>query len=378
MVLPRFILTLPACSVLLVAACDPATTPDNAATPTADARGPLGKADLAGSCESADRDYCGGISDGTCWCDETCVVFGDCCADVGFVCSESAPEPEVLIDGLDAPESITYDAQSQTYFVTNLAHNILETDPLNPPEGNVGFVSRHHADGTLMTERWAEGFSSPKGLTVSNGIVYVADPKFVVALDIASGKEVARYGNEDVGLFNDVSPAADGTLYVTDTANPALYRLDPSPYADEALTVVARDDRFEFPNGVAVDGSIAYVATTGLLPSEAGPGTPGRVFAVDTKTGEVEAFEGVLGKWDGVVVLNDETLAVNDFMTGEVHVVDLRTGKSEKLLDSLIKFQMPPAGIADMGSAGSTLLLPSMFTNEIWAYAPDLGGASGQ
>lgn len=59
-------------------------------------RAPLGKADAYGSCagDEGEPSYCGGKSDGNCWCDEICSVFGDCCADVRDVCGDtSPPEP---------------------------------------------------------------------------------------------------------------------------------------------------------------------------------------------------------------------------------------------------------------------------------------------
>ena len=47
-------------------------------------RGSVAKADIFGSCEESD---CNGPSDsGTCWCDELCVDYGDCCADKAEVC----------------------------------------------------------------------------------------------------------------------------------------------------------------------------------------------------------------------------------------------------------------------------------------------------
>ena len=50
-------------------------------------RGSIGKADLVGSCETpAGVDFCGGKGTGTCWCDEACLDYGDCCSDVGEVC----------------------------------------------------------------------------------------------------------------------------------------------------------------------------------------------------------------------------------------------------------------------------------------------------
>lgn len=48
-------------------------------------RGGIGKADLYGSCSTADS--CGEqAADGNCWCDSACLGHGDCCADKADVC----------------------------------------------------------------------------------------------------------------------------------------------------------------------------------------------------------------------------------------------------------------------------------------------------
>jgi sugar lactone lactonase YvrE len=335
-------------------------------------RGPLGKADLTGTCIDGDQVYCGGPSAGTCFCDAECETFGDCCTDAAASCF--APEgPQLLLhEGLHAPESVVLDPQTRRYYVSNLAHNILETDPTMPPPGNLGYVSLHAEDGSLLQERWAEGLSSPKGITIDDGIVYVADPKFVVALDADTGKEVARYTETAAGLFNDVTPFGDGTLLVTDTANPGLLRLDPrASKRQDTMTEIVRDPRFEFPNGVAVDGDTAYVSTTGIFPSEAGPGTLGRVFAVNLATGELTELEGLRGRWDGAVVMAGHVV-VNDFMEGSVHAFDLATGEREQIAAPFVELTMPPNGIADMNAAGAALLIPSMFTNEVYRMTPSL------
>jgi hypothetical protein len=50
-------------------------------------RGSLGKADLFGSCANVDgTDSCGSISYGSCFCDDLCEDFDDCCADKAAVC----------------------------------------------------------------------------------------------------------------------------------------------------------------------------------------------------------------------------------------------------------------------------------------------------
>ena len=60
-------------------------------------RGKLGKADHWGSCKAITHDdngwlvqknYCGGKSYGSCWCDPLCVDFGDCCDDYQDSCDE--------------------------------------------------------------------------------------------------------------------------------------------------------------------------------------------------------------------------------------------------------------------------------------------------
>jgi len=50
-----------------------------------DPRGAIGKADLFGSCSTADS--CGDqAAEGNCWCDSACLGHGDCCADKSTVC----------------------------------------------------------------------------------------------------------------------------------------------------------------------------------------------------------------------------------------------------------------------------------------------------
>jgi hypothetical protein len=69
--------------LLGLAAC----APDPADPESRADRGPIAKADLAGSCESSSCD--GASPDGNCYCDSACDSFGDCCADKHEVCDPS-------------------------------------------------------------------------------------------------------------------------------------------------------------------------------------------------------------------------------------------------------------------------------------------------
>lgn len=50
-------------------------------------RGTLRDGELSGSCQAPDGDYCGGQSgSGSCYCDDLCEQYGDCCSDYTPVC----------------------------------------------------------------------------------------------------------------------------------------------------------------------------------------------------------------------------------------------------------------------------------------------------
>src|SRR5262245_8291808 len=73
-----------------------------------DTRGNLGgKADsiLSGSCATADDSFCGGQSAETCWCDDECADFHDCCADAGPACGVESNRLPDRTAGLPAETS---------------------------------------------------------------------------------------------------------------------------------------------------------------------------------------------------------------------------------------------------------------------------------
>ena len=70
--------------LLSLSACDAEPAAESASSD--DDRGAAGKADVAGSCKSEEELACGGRGFGTCWCDESCIEWGDCCADAGEEC----------------------------------------------------------------------------------------------------------------------------------------------------------------------------------------------------------------------------------------------------------------------------------------------------
>jgi hypothetical protein len=84
----------------MLTACSTAPAVSNGAVD----RAPIGKADQTGSCQAGDADYCGGKSDGNCWCDDQCDAFGDCCADKPIACD--GEEPGFCAEGTIETETV--------------------------------------------------------------------------------------------------------------------------------------------------------------------------------------------------------------------------------------------------------------------------------
>ena len=72
--------------LLVLAGCSAAPGGDESGSGDDQPRVPLGKADGTGSCKVGSTSYCGGKSKGTCWCDDKCAQYGDCCSDLNAVC----------------------------------------------------------------------------------------------------------------------------------------------------------------------------------------------------------------------------------------------------------------------------------------------------
>ena len=87
-------------SVLLWQGCDDSDVSQQ--------RGALSPTELYGTCEGS----CGALAlEGTCWCDDLCEAFGDCCTDVEAFCEEDA----VCNDGEDSVCPAIYEVCTAEY-----------------------------------------------------------------------------------------------------------------------------------------------------------------------------------------------------------------------------------------------------------------------
>lgn len=218
----------------------------------------------------------------------------------------AAKPATVWSEGLQTPESVLYDAASDTYLVSNINGSPLEKD-------NNGFISKLKPDGTVLTLKWIEGgkkgvtLNAPKGSAIAKGVLYVADLDTVRKFDARTGAPKGEVKLPGATFANDVAAGADGKIYVTDSGlKGGAKGFEPS--GSDAIWVIeggskakalVKADTLGRPNGIIVVGDALYVAQ--FAPE-------GLLLRVDAKGAVTTAGKLPHGALDGIVSLGGELL----------------------------------------------------------------------
>ena len=178
----------------------------------------------------------------------------------------SGPSPVVTVSqGLSTPESALHDELADLYLVTNINGTPFGDD-------GVGYVARFYPDGRPENLKWIDGAKSgvelnaPKGMAIVGDTLYVADVTAVRKFDRTTGAPKGAIVVHGSTFLNDLSAAADGTIYVSDTGllapdfkaskTDAVYAISPNG----AVQTVKKSTDLAQPNGLlAGDGDVLMV-----------------------------------------------------------------------------------------------------------------------
>src|SRR5688572_14939473 len=279
----------------------------------------------------------------------------------------SSPPPAALwtiATDLAAPESVYYDATSNSLFVSNINGQILEKD------GN-GYISRLTAEGKVVNAKWATGLNGPKGMRSVGGTLWVSDIDEVVGIEIASGRITARVRVDGAQFLNDLATAPDGTVYVVDSNLSRIYAVKDG----KSSIFVEGAEAVEQPNGLLVDGNRLILGTLGPAPVPGaarggggggrgrGAAPSGKLLAFDLATrARTQVTMEPVGGIDGIEPDGRGGYLLTDvFGTRLLHVAP---GGAVR---TLITF---PQGGADFGYIGARRLaiVPFLFGNSVAAY----------
>jgi sugar lactone lactonase YvrE len=160
-----------------------------------------------------------------------------------------------------------------------------------------GYISQLSLDGKVLKEKFAEGLNAPKGTAVTDGKLYVAGVEELAEIDLASGKVLNRYAAPGASFLNDVVVAEDGSIYVTETTQGAIYKLEGGTLSQWLV-----DPALAGANGIIISDGALLVATLGDISKGFDNMKPSNVKRVDLASKAVTDFGSSkpVGGLDGI------------------------------------------------------------------------------
>jgi len=284
-------------------------------------------------------------------------------------CAKEAPAPEaaapapppeaagpvMLADGLSTPESVLYDPDQDVYFVSNINGSPLDAD-------DNGFISRIDAETHAIEAKWIDGatdevtLSAPKGMTITGDTLWVTDITFIRKFDRKTGAPLGEITIDDTTFLNDLSPTADGMVFVSDmgmkagaegfepSGTDAVYRIG----TDGTVEKVISGDELMRPNGLAVSDEGVWVVTFG--------GNELFMVADGAKTNAVQLPAGSL---DGLVRLEN-----GDFLVSSWDSKSVYRGPAAGPFEAIITDANAPADIG-FDTKRNLVLIPMFMDNKV-------------
>lgn len=237
------------------------------------------------------------------------------------------------------PESVLYDKNSKTLFVSNIDGK----DPWGAD--NLGSVGKMDADGKNIIVDWVTGLQAPKGMSLFKGNLYVADLKEIVVINITTAKIINRIPISGAVGLNDISISKNGAVYVSDSKTKSVYIVKKG----KASIFL---DSLKGPNGVLAHNKKLYMLDYGTL------------YKVNNDNTLVEIASGMEGGTDGVEIINKEDFIVSTW-SGVVYYVNA-DGSKQILMDGR-SIKMNSADIG-FDAKNNIVFVPSFWRNTVAAY----------
>jgi hypothetical protein len=229
----------------------------------------------------------------------------------------------INITGFERPESVLHDKKNDVYLVSNIKGGPRDVD-------NNGFISRVSPSGQVLQLKWIAGgvngvtLNAPKGSTISDGVLYVADIDNLRKFDARTGQPLGSIFFQNATFLNDVTSDHEGNVFVTDIGFTTVPAFGPS--GTDAIYKVSRKGKLSViaqgnallhhPNGIAVlpNGKLQVVTYDPF------DGTK-ELFTINMGGHKSNVIAMPAGLMDGVVVLDKHNLLVSSWESNSVYLV---------------------------------------------------------
>lgn len=246
-------------------------------------------------------------------------------------------------------ETALYDPDREVLYVSSFDNTYTQK------EEGAQFISRVSLDGQILEREWVRGLRAPTGMAIWHDTLYVAERQHMAAVDLESGRIVARWEIPDADFPNDLAIGEDGTIYISDTR--------PSNWAESRIYRF-RDGVFDvFANEGISRANGLWVHDGALLVGNSGDGFLKRVGLSDGRVEKIVSLGA--GIIDGIRVDENGDYLVSHW-EGQVYRIS-PDGSVVEILDTL------PLGrnTADFEYLPDRrmLIFPTFLGNSVAAYS---------
>ncbi len=254
--------------------------------------------------------------------------------------------------GFSNPESVIYDEKRERLYVSNVNGSPVEKDG----SGTISLVS---LNGEIIEPAWIIGLNAPKGLTIHNDKLYVADIDTLVEIDISSRSITNTYTVPDAKFLNDVSASPDGEIFVSDMILNRIHRL-----SNNKFDIWLESPDLESPNGLLAKKEVLVVGSWGVMTDGFATEVPGHLKQISYKDKTIESIGSnkPIGNLDGVEIDKNGHYYVTDWMNGKLFHIH-----NDGTIDELLELNQGSADHEYIASK-DLILIPMMKDNKLLAY----------
>ena len=210
---------------------------------------------------------------------------------------------------LKVPESVYFDQKYQRLFVSNIdGKSAWDKDS----KGSISLVT---LSGKVLNPNWITGLHAPKGMTMFQDFLIVADVDSVVIIDIIRGSIVKKIYIEGAQGLNDITSDKRGNMYVVDSKTKKIHYIDATK-----LEVKLHLTDLSAPNGILYSDKTLYYLDAGAL------------YKLGKDKERIKIAEGMEGNTDGLGRVDETTVIVSCWAGAVWHVKT--SGEKKLLLDT--------------------------------------------
>ena len=172
-----------------------------------------------------------------------------------------------ISEGLEFPESVVYDEENNLLYVSNYKRFVRNGSSYADCS-----ISKVDLNGRIIDKDWIPHLSSPTGLFLKDGLLYIVERFGVAIYDIENDEMKARHRIKHDFLINDITLDNENNIYVTEAGSNTLYRIK-----ENKVTSWIKSDSIGDANGISFIDDKLYI----------GVNEDGFLKSIDTKTKQI-------------------------------------------------------------------------------------------